>query len=472
MGERPAERESIVAQTDGSPDLVYELKADRVDAFLGALHAGQEARVRGMIQPMHAADVADLLERLGPGDRETLLVALGDELDPDVLLEVDETVREAVLDTLNLHEVAAAVAEMESDDAVQVIEELDEADRQEVLQAIPRRDRLLIEEALAYPEDSAGRLMQREVVTVPAFWTVGQTIDYLRRSADEDDGALPQAFYDIFVVDPMHRPVGAIPLSRLLRNRRPVPVTDIMTTDMRVIPAAMDQEEVAFLFRQRDLVSAPVINDDSRLVGTITIDDVVDVIEEEHEEDIMRLGGVQEDDLYSAAMKTTRLRFVWLLVNLGTAVLASVVIGIFEDTLRQLVALAILMPIVASMGGNADTQTLTVAVRAIASKEINPTNAYRLIGKEVVVGTINGVLFAVITGAIAWYWFSRPEIGLVIGIAMIVNMVVGGLGGITIPIVLHRLGVDPAVASSVFLTTLTDVVGFFAFLGLAAWLIL
>ncbi|MAN80659.1 MAG: hypothetical protein CMF64_09730 [Magnetovibrio sp.] len=283
---------------------------------------------------------------------------------------------------------------------------------------------------------------------------------------------LPGSFYDIFVVDPMHKPVGTIHLSHLLRAKRPVKVTDIMETELKLISVTMDQEDVAFLFRQRDLVSAPVVDEAQRLVGAITIDDVVDVIHEEHEEDMLALAGVGEDDLYDAAIDTTKARFRWLLVNLFTAILASLVIGLFATTLEQIVALAILMPIVASMGGNAGTQTLTVAVRAMAMRELTSTNAYRVIGKEVLVGAINGVLFAVITGAIAWFWFDAPQIGLIIGLAMIINMVIAGLAGAAIPLVLDRFGVDPAIASSVFLTTVTDVVGFFAFLGLAALFLL
>jgi magnesium transporter len=361
---------------------------------------------------------------------------------------------------------------LDSDDAVQVIEELDEDEQKQLLEAIPAGERTLIEASLAYPEDSAGRLMQRELVAVPTYWTVGETIDFMRRSAERADDAMPDIFYDIFVVDPTHKPVGSIPLSRLLRTTRPIPVTDIMESEMKLIPAVMDQEEVAFLFRRRDLVSAPVVDDGGRLVGAITVDDVVDVIDEEHEEDIMRLGGVSEDDLYDAAVKTTRSRFLWLLVNLCTAILASVVIGYFEGTIDQIVALAVLMPIVASMGGNAGTQTMTVAVRALAMKELTPTNAMRVIGKELLVGGINGVLFALLTGAVAWFWFGSAIIGLVIALAMIVNLVVAGLAGTTIPLMLERSGIDPAVASSVLLTTITDVVGFAAFLGLAAWIIL
>jgi len=290
----------------------------------------------------------------------------------------------------------------------------------------------------------------------------------MRRAADEGEEQLPSVFYDIFIVDSKHHPVGAVSLSKLLKTRRQVPVTDIMEADTHEIAVTTDQEDVAFLFRQRDLVSAAVVDDSGRLVGAITIDDVVDVIHEEHEEDIMRMGGVIEDDLYQATMSTTRARFSWLLVNLATAILASLVIGLFDATIQQVVALAVLMPIVASMGGNAGTQTLTVTVRALATKELNSANAVRVITKEFIVGCLNGALFAVVTGVVTWIWFQSPVLGGVIAAAMVVNLIVAGLAGTTIPILLDRYGADPAIASSVFLTTVTDVVGFFAFLGLAA----
>jgi len=394
------------------------------------------------------------------------------EFRPGILVELDERVRDEVVDQLGPVETAAAVAELDTDDALDVIAELDEEEQQQILEAIPAADRTLIEQGLAYPEDSAGRLMQRELVAVPSFWTVGDTIDHLRKSADESPDGLPSDFYDIFVVDPGHRPVGAIPLSHLLRARRLVPLTDLMATEMKVIGANTDQEEVAFLFRQRDLTSAPVVDDGGRLVGVITIDDVVDVIDEELEDDMMRLGGVREDDLYSAAMETARSRFGWLLVNLGTAILASLVIGAFDATIEQMVALAVLMPIVASMGGNAGTQTLTVAVRALATKELTAGNALRVIGKELMVGGVNGVLFAVIAAGVAWFWFGSVAIAVVLGLAMIINLVVAAVAGASIPLMLERVHVDPAVASGVFLTTITDVVGFFAFLGLAAWFLM
>jgi magnesium transporter len=460
--------------TEATEEAVYGLDPELEERIVDALDAGDVPAVRAFLEDLHTSDTADLLERLKPDHRTAVVEALRGDFDPDILPELDEEVRDDVIEDLGVEETAAAIAELETDDAVEIIEELDEDEQQELLEAIPAGDRALIEEALAFPEDSAGRLMQREVVTAPEFWTVGETIDFLRETADQDieDDTLPEVFYDIYVIDPARRPIGTVSLSRLMRSRRPVPVTDIMEPDMKLISATVDQEEVAFLFSQRDLVSAPVVDEAGRLVGSITIDDVVDVIHEEHEEDIMRMGGVQEDDLYAAAVDTTRSRFTWLLVNLGTAVMASIVIGLFQATIEQMVALAVLMPIVASMGGNAGTQTLTVAVRALATRELTATNAYRVVGKELMVGAINGILFAVLTGFVAWVWFGRSDIGIVIALAMVVNMVVAGFAGATIPIALDRMDIDPAVASSVVLTTITDVAGFFVFLGLAAWLLL
>jgi magnesium transporter len=451
---------------------VYELDSDLVEAVEEALDRSDGASVRTLIQPLHDADIADLLQNLGTDERREFVRAIRAEFRPGILAELDETVREEVIDELGPVGTAAAVAELDTDDALDVIADLDEDEQQQVLEAIPATDRALIEEGLAYPEDSAGRLMQRELVAVPSFWTVGETIDHLRRNADEAPDNLPSDFYDIFVVDPGHRPIGAIPLSHLLRARRPVSLTDLMTTEMKVIGANTDQEDVAFLFRQRNLTSAPVVDDGGRLVGVITIDDVVDVIDEELEDDMMRLGGVREDDLYSASVDTARSRFGWLLLNMGTAILASLVIGLFDATIEQMVALAVLMPIVASMGGNAGTQTLTVAVRALATKELTDANALRVIGKELVVGGVNGIVFAVIAAVVAWLWFGSVAIAVVLGLAMIINLVVAALAGATIPLMLERAHVDPAIASGVFLTTITDVVGFFAFLGLAAWFLM
>jgi len=451
---------------------VSDLEAGLEDAVVEALENHDAALVRKLMAPAHYADVADLLERLNTENRGRLLDILGPDFEPDTLTELDDAVRDDVIEHLGVEAAAAAVQELDSDDALQVMEELNEDDQQQLLDAMPDSERSVIEQGLSYPEDSAGRLMQREVVFIPTFWNVGETIDYIRKCADSDDNNLPDHFHDIFIVDPAHKPVGMLALDQLLRTRRPVKIVDIMDDDITPIPVNTDQEDVALLFRRRDLTSAPVVDATGRLLGTITIDDVVDVIDEEHEQDIMRLGGVQEGDLYDAVLDTTRARFSWLLVNLGTAIIASLVIGLFDATLEQIIALAILMPVVASMGGNAGTQTMTVTVRALAMKELTTTNALRVVGKEILVGAINGVLFAVIAALVVWLWFDSLTLGLVIGLAMIVNMVVAGFSGTMIPMLLDHLGFDPAVASSVFLTTVTDVVGFFVFLGLAALIML
>jgi len=385
-----------------------------------------------------------------------------------VFAELDDTVRERVIDQLGISHIAEAVAGLDTDDALDVVEELNADEQQEVLEALPAGERSLIEQGLSYPEDSAGRLMQREVVAVPMHWTVGQAIDYMR-----DTENLPTDFFDLFLVDPLHNPVGTVPLSRVMRTGRDVELTDVMRKHIKIVPVEMDQEEVAFLFRQRDLISAPVVDGAGRLVGVITVDDIVDVIYEEHEEDIMRLAGVgEEDDLYSAVIDTMKSRFSWLLIHLGAAMIAAYVISFFAGTIEEMVALAVLMPIVATMGGTASVQTLTVAVRAIAMKELTMSNAYRTIGKEVAVGVLNGILFAILIGAVAWAWFGSPALGGVIGLAIVINLIVAGFTGSALPILLQRMGYDPAVASSAFLTSITDVVGFYVFLGLAASLLL
>jgi len=389
-------------------ELVPDLEPDLEEQIVEAIESGETDRVLDLTEPLHHTDVADLLERLSDEDRAKLVEIIRPEFEAEILIDLDDAVRDDVVDLLGIEEVAAAVIELESDDAVQVMEELDEADQQQVLDAIPDDERVMIEEGLAYPDDSAGRLMQREVVRVPTFWTVGECIDFLRRHADTDESSLPERFYNLFVVDPKHRPAGTVALDTLLRTRRPVPLTQIMDPEMKLVPVTADQEDVAFLFRQRDLASAPVVDESGRLVGAITIDDIVDVIDEEYEEDLLHMGGVAEDDLYDAAIDTTKARFSWLVVNLITAIVASIVIGLFDATIDQIVALAILMPIVASMGGNAGTQTLTVVVRALAMKELTTTNAARLVGKELMVGVFNGVIFAVLAGGVAWLWFGNP----------------------------------------------------------------
>ena len=455
--------ESHAPDTPVDPEEGYGLSTDVVYAVEDALEAQDPAKVRALVADLHDADLADLIESLARDARQSFIEVLGAELDAEVLPYLDAAVREEIIDQLGPQRLARLLSRLDSDDAVQVFEDLEEEFQHRILSALPRAYRQILEESLSYPEDSAGRLMQREVVVVPSAWTLGETIDYMRAAED-----LPDDFYDLYIVDPRHHPIGFIPLSRALRTRRPVRLTEIMETDMKVVPLTMDQEEVAYLFRQYGLVSAPVVDEAGRLVGVITVDDVVDIISDEAEEDIMKLAGVQETDVYSALLDTTKSRFLWLVVNLFTAILASAVIGLFEVSIGQLVALAVLMPIVASMGGNAGTQTLTVAVRAIAMKDLTDANALRFVGKELLVGAFNGVLFALLTGVVAWLWFGSPGIGLVIGAAMIVNMIVAGLSGTLVPLGLERVGVDPAVASSVFVTTVTDVVGFFAFLGLAA----
>ncbi len=450
----------------------YKLGTAQVSAIIAALDNADVETVKKLCEPLHHADLADLIEWMGTAHRFALIEILGDDFNVEALSDIDDNVREEIIEKWGHEKIALAVTELDSDDAVDLITDLDEKDQRQVLDAIPAEDRTLIEESLKYPEDSAGRLMQREVVTVPEFWGVGDTIDFLRESAEHDPEALPETFFDIYVVDPAHKPTGAVGLSRMLRSARHVNMNDIMWTDLHKIPVTADKEDVAHLFRQRDLVSAPVIDDSGRLVGAITVDDVVDVIDDEHEEDMMLLAGVGEDDLYDAAIDTTRSRFSWLFVNLITAGLASIVIGFFAATIEQIVALAILMPIVASMGGNAGTQSLTVAVRGLATKELNPTNAMRVISKEVIVGFINGTLFAFIAGIVTWLWFGDELIGLVIAMAMVINMIVASLAGVSIPIMLERANIDPAIASSVFVTTVTDIIGFLAFLGLAALILI
>ena len=441
----------------------YSLAPELVKTVRAALEDGQLDAVQKELEPLHVADVADLLEYLTKDELQLVIEGLWSFLEPEVLTYLDAAVREEVIELLGPRELASAVSELESDDAVEVFEDLDEEAQHRILARLPRAYRTLLEESLSYPEDSAGRLMQREMVVVPSAWSVGETIDHMRESDD-----LPDDFYDLFIVSPKHKPIGFVPLSRVLRTKRPIRLTEVMDTDLKLIPLTMNQEDVAYTFRQYGLVSAPVVDEFGRLVGVITIDDVVHVIDEEAEEDLMKLGGLGESDLYNDLLETVRARSPWLVVNLATAVLASLVIGLFEGTIERVVALAVLMPIVASMGGNAGTQTLTVAVRALAMKDLSSANAWRFINKELLVGIFNGLLFAVVTGAIAWFWFGRPEIGLVIGAAMVVNLIVAGLSGTLIPLGLERLGIDPAIASSVFLTTVTDVIGFFAFLGLAA----
>ncbi|MEO1610770.1 MAG: magnesium transporter [Pseudomonadota bacterium] len=445
----------------------YALDRDVVDGIRAALDEGDDAVVRALVEPLHKADFADLLEQFGSNNRQRLIEALGDDLDPEALSELDESVRDEVLELVEPSVLADAVKELDSDDVVYLVEDLEDEAKAKILDALDDDDRIIVEQSLTYPEESAGRMMQRELVKAPPFWTVGQIIDYMRAADD-----LPDPFYDVVIVDPGMKPVGTIPLSRIMGHPRPVVLGEIMVDDFRAIPVLQDVEDVAYAFSQYHLVSAPVVDEDGRLVGVITIDDAVETMSEEAEEDILRLAGVGDESLADKVWATTKSRFPWLAVNLVTAILASLVIDQFDSVIAQYVALAVLLPIVASMGGNAGTQTLTVAVRALATRDLTASNMWRVILREVLVGLGNGIALALIIAVVGYVWFGDPMLGVVLAIAMVVNLVVAGLAGIVIPLGLDKAGADPALASGAFVTTVTDVVGFFAFLGLAAWLLL
>jgi len=442
------------------------IRSEFLYAVAAAVDDGDAARVRELALPLHAADLADLIELLRPEQRGTLIATLGSDFDAAALPELDESVRDQVLEVMPAEQVAEALQQLDSDEAVYVIEDLDKEEQSDILAKLPSFERAALERSLEYPEDSAGRIMQTDLIAVPPFWSVGQTIDYMRLAED-----LPDRFYEVFVVDPGYHLIGSVALSRLLRSKRPVTIEQITERDIRPIPAEADQEEVARQFERYNLTSAPVIDQDKRLVGVITADDVVEVVQEEASEDILKMGGVAGESVADSVWRTARHRFTWLLFNLFTALLAASVIGLFEATIEQMVALAVLMPIVASMGGNAGNQTMTVTVRALAMKDLGSANALRVIGREAAVGLLNGIVFAVLLGTVVYLWFGNDELGLVIAAAMVVNFFVAALAGILIPLTLDHFDIDPAVASVVFVTTVTDVVGFFAFLGLAAlWL--
>lgn len=426
------------------------------------IEAGDASGLRAQVGDLHGADMGALIEALEPEQRPRLVALLGIDFDFAALTEVDDAVRDEILEELPPQAVAKGVSELESDDAVAILEDLPKEEQAEILEQLPQPDRAALARSLDYPEESAGRRMQTEFIAVPPAWNVGQAIDYMRETQE-----LPDRFFELYVTDENRRFRGAVPLDRLLRSKRPVPISELMEPERHRIRADEDQEEVARMFQRYDLVAAPVVDADDRLVGIITFDDVADVIEQEAEEDIKALGGVRDEELSDSVWKIARGRFNWLLINLATAFLASSVLGLFEGQLQKMVALAVLAPIVASQGGNATTQTMTVAVRALATRDLSDANAWRVITRELMVGLLNGVAFAVITGVAAYVWFKVPGLGLVIGLAMICNLLAAALGGILIPLVLNRLKFDPAVASSPFVTTVTDVVGFFSFLGIA-----
>jgi magnesium transporter len=427
------------------------------------LEADDKPALEQLTEPLHAADMGDLLEALDADERVKLVTLLGDKFDFSALTEVDDIVRSDLIEELPSADVARGVAELDNDDAVYILEDIDVPAREEILAQMPAFERLSLKRSLDFPEDSAGRLMQTDFIAIPPVWTVGQTNDYLRSEKD-----LPDDFYQIYVVDPGYNLQGIVPLDKFLRSKRDVRIGDIMQTNVIEVKATEDQEEAARDFERYDLVEVAVVDDSERLVGVLTIDDIVDVIHEEATEDMQLLAGVGDEEISDAVFKTVRGRAAWLVINLVTAILASLVIGLFDATIEQMVALAVLMPIVASMGGNAGTQTMTVTVRALAMRELDSYKIRRLIVREVLVGVLNGIIFALLVGALTWLRFFDPRLGLVIGLAMVVNMIAAGSAGILIPLALDRLKIDPAVASSVFVTTVTDVVGFFGFLGLAS----
>jgi len=455
------------AQQTEREDEDWGLDSRVVAAILEAVEAAESPRLAGLLEGLHAADIADLLEQIGGADRRALLQLWSGEIDGDTLSELDEALREEVIEYLPREVLAEAVRELDSDDVVDLIEDLDRPQQDIILDALEESDRVAVQQSLTYPEYSAGRLMQREVVTAPEHWTVGETIDFLRA-----EDWLPDQFYHVVLVDPRHRPVAYVTLGRLLSSARAVRLRDIVEDSFRSVKVTDEEGDVAYAFNQYHLISMPVVDETERLVGVITIDDAMAVLDEEHEEDILRLAGVGDESLADRVLETARLRFVWLFVNLITAILASVVIAQFAEEIDKLVALAVLMPIVASMGGNAGTQSMTVAVRSIATRDLTVRNAWRVIRRELAVGAINGLGFGVIMAGVAAVWFGVPMLAAVIALAMLLTLVAAALGGIVIPILLDRVGVDPALASGPFVTTVTDVVGFFAFLGLASVVLL
>jgi magnesium transporter len=457
-----------------SPETAIEFRTDEGDVNLSyvervheLVEAGDSAALRALAADLHEADVGALIEHLQADERSDFIELMGQDFDYAALTEVDDTVREDILFELPNEAIAEGVKDLESDDAVYILEDLAEEDKQEVLAQLSEPERVSLSRSLDYPEDSAGRRMQTELIAIPPEWTVGQTIDFMRDAAD-----LPDQFFNLFVVDYGQRLHGVVALDRLLRSKRPVRIREIMEEAEHVVLATDDQEEAARLFKTYNLVSVPVVEDEDRLVGALTFDDIVDLLEEEADAEIKALGGVNaEEEISDTVWTITKGRFTWLLVNLFTAILASAVIAMFENALRNMVALAVLMPIVASMGGNAGTQSMTVAVRALATKEIDRANAMRVVRRELTVGLLNGLAFAVIMGAVAVAWYGPAQIGLVIGLAIIITLCAAALGGVLIPLMLEKAGVDPAVASGPLVTTVTDVVGFFAFLGIASmWL--
>ncbi|MDB5700191.1 MAG: mgtE [Sphingomonadales bacterium] len=460
MSETDLQGESV---TETQLDEDDRLRPDFVRDVLARVEDGDDAGARDLVGPLHPADIADLFE-LTPEDRRgALAIALGDIVDGDVLSEMNDHVREGLIDALEPHQVADLASGLDTDDAVAIIEDMEAEDQAAVLRALDPDDRAAMEAALSYSEESAGRLMQRELISVPEHITVGQTVDYLRDNPD-----LTTDFWEIFVVDPQHRPIGTVQLSWLLRTPREIAISDVMKREQTLIPVDMDQEEVALRFQKYALISAAVIDGGGRLVGMITVDDMVHVIQQEAGEDILRLSGAGDGDINQPILLTIRTRLIWLVVNLGTAILASSVVGMFQGEIGKFALLAVLMPIVSGMGGNAGTQTLAVVVRALATNQLTSSNTIRMILRELRIAIANGFVLGVLIGVGTALIFGNYRLGGVIAAAMVINNIIAGLAGILVPLALEKAEVDPAVSSAVFVTMMTDVMGFFSFLGLAS----
>jgi len=442
----------------------FEFNKGFVNLFSQKIKDNDTAFLDKTLKELHPADSADLIENLSPENRVKLIELEGFNIDPEIFIELNESIRSDIFILLSIESIANILKRLESDNALQILEKLDNNKKNQVLNKLPPKDRFLLEEGLSYPKDSAARIMQREFAAIPSNWLVGQTIDYLREHKD-----LPEEFSEIFIVDNNFKPIGTVSSSKVLRTPRETKMNTIMREMQVLIPVNMDKEEVGHVFENYNLFSAGVVNKDNKLVGMITGDDVFTVLKEEAEEDVLRLAGVGDEEITDTVLKKTKRRFTWLLLNLFTALIATWVISIFGATIEQMVALAFLMPIVASMGGNAGMQTLAVTIRAIASKEISSSNINNIITKEFIIGVFNGIIFAFITGAIVHLWFKDMNLTILISAAMILNMIVAGLFGILVPITLKKINIDPAIASSVFVTTITDVIGFLSFLGLGAY---
>jgi len=453
---------------DNSEETGEILDRALVNAVLEAVEVGDSDQVSELLEPLHAADVADLIEQIGPSEREALVEVWGENIDGEVLSELEDSIREPLLEALPPQVLAEAIKDLDSDDVVDLVEDLEKAQQTRILGALEAVDRIGVESSLSYPEYSAGRLMQRELVALPEDWTVGQAIDFVRNAEE-----LPDQFYHVILVSPTMKPAGYVALGRLLSSKRDYKLMEIVEPSFRAVTVTDAESDVAYLFNHYHLISAPVVDENGRLVGAITIDDAMAVLDEEHEEDMLRLAGVDEDSsLADTVLQTTRGRALWLLVNLVTAIMASLVIHMYAETIDQMVALAILMPIVASMGGNAGTQTMTVAVRSIATRELTASNALRVSLREITVGALNGLGFGLLMAVIAGIWFGVPMLAAVIAVAMLLTLVAAALSGILIPIALDKLNIDPALASGPFVTTVTDIIGFFAFLGIGSAVLL